>query len=299
MTKKAKILVSVNNKGGVGKSFLVQLLASYMAGVKKLNVLALDFDGQGNLSTRFLNDVKVKTGGKYTPPLHPDFDVNNPDDDWDGYSSSSHIYFDEPGMQIVGYPTPLENLTILPSHARLMFTVETNRDKLNMSEEEVYNVPSEIFTPEAVAEWGYDLVIIDTPPNIGMITKGCIRAATDAIIPFELSHKSIQGFNSMFSEIEEQNASKPKSKATNLIGFVANKASYNKRNTQQNITDKILENEKWGPFLIPHQIRDTVEADRVDTIGEDLMMPYTISKTSNLRVDAEAIGEFVYKKLGF
>ena len=45
MVKKAKILVSVNNKGGVGKSFLVQLLASYMAGKKNLNVLALDFDG--------------------------------------------------------------------------------------------------------------------------------------------------------------------------------------------------------------------------------------------------------------
>lgn len=298
MPKRAKVLVSVNHKGGVGKSFIVQLLASYFAGIKKLNVLAIDFDPQGNLSTRFLNDVKKKTDGYYTPPIHPEYDPNS-EDEWDGYSSAAHIFFDKPGMEIVAYDTELDNLSLLPSNARLIETLENHRDQMEISYEEAKDIAVDFFDPVKMGEeFGFDVVIIDTPPAMGLVTQSAIKAATHAIIPFEYSSKSYSGLSSMLAKISAINETKVASKQTKLIGFVANKVSYNKRGTQMNYREKML-NSKFGELLLNSEVRDTVDADRVDTVGEDLLMPFTgLEKGKILREDATALGEEVYKALG-
>ena len=74
MTKninKAKILVVANNKGGVGKTVLTQLLISYAVTVLGLRVLAVDGDGQANLSKRVVKDDRLELPAKYFPPIHP------------------------------------------------------------------------------------------------------------------------------------------------------------------------------------------------------------------------------------
>ena len=58
--KKAKIVVIANNKGGVGKTVLAQLVISYAVTILDLRVLAVDGDGQANLSKRIVKDNRFE-----------------------------------------------------------------------------------------------------------------------------------------------------------------------------------------------------------------------------------------------
>ena len=218
MAKKTKVLVVANNKGGVGKSLICQLVATYLAYNKKLKVLTLDFDPQGNMSYRFLRDTRIREMSSYRPPLHPEYDPTNPeDDDWNGLSSALDMWTEQP---VVPYPTELENLDILPSNADLIKAIEGF--EFSDTLEGVINRPYEFFNLDEFQECGYDVVLIDTPPAKGPLTQAAIRAATHVLIPIELSNKSLQGLAGMIDLINRQNTYRPSNSQTQIIGLLQN-----------------------------------------------------------------------------
>jgi chromosome partitioning protein len=293
--KTPKVLVVANNKGGVGKSLISQLISTYIAFKKNKKVLALDFDPQGNMSYRFLRDTRIRDMSNYKPPLHPDYDPNDPDDNgWDGRSSALNMWTDNP---VVPYPTDLENLDILPSDASVIKDIEAFEysDTLESIVQRTYD----FFAMEEFIDCGYDLIIIDTPPAKGPLTQSAIRAATHILIPLELSNKSLQGLAGMVDLVNRQNVYRPINAQAQIIGLLKNKVDYNKRTPQTRIIDTITSNPMLSKLLIDDiEIHDSPRAIDIDEDQAPITAPYTeLKENDRFAMEAIALGEFVFNKV--
>jgi chromosome partitioning protein len=89
-----EIIAFVNNKGGVGKTTCSRTMAEYLSKVKKRPTLAIDFDPQCNFSHQYLHmEIDPAAPEGLMPPIHPDYDSADPDDnDWEGRSSIAEIF---------------------------------------------------------------------------------------------------------------------------------------------------------------------------------------------------------------
>lgn len=293
--KKPKILVVANNKGGVGKSLISQLISTYIAFKKNKKVLALDFDPQGNMSYRFLRDTRIRDMSSYKPPMHPEYDPNDPDDEgWDGRSSALDMWTENP---VVPYPTDLENLEILPSDAGLIKDIEAF--EYSDSLESIVQRAYDFFAMDDFIECGYDLIIIDTPPAKGPLTQSAIRAATHILIPLELSNKSLQGLAGMVDLVNRQNVYRPANEQAKIIGLLKNKVDYNKRTPQTRIIDTIKSNPMLSKLLIDDiEIHDSPRAVDIDEDQAPITAPYTELKDNDrFAIEAITLGEFVYDKV--
>ncbi|KTD32180.1 putative chromosome partitioning protein ParA [Legionella nautarum] len=294
-TKNPKVLVVANNKGGVGKSLISQLISTYIAFKKNKKVLVLDFDPQGNMSYRFLRDTRIREMSNYKPPLHPDYDPNNPEDDgWDGRSSALDMWTENP---VVPYPTDLDNLDILPSNAALIKGIESFEYSDTL--ESIVQRPYDFFAMDEFISCGYDLIIIDTPPAKGPLTQSAIRAATHVLIPLELSNKSLQGLAGMVDLVNRQNIYRPADVQAKIIGLLKNKVDYNKRTPQNRIIDTIKDNPMLNTLLIEDvEIHDSPRAVDIDEDQAPITAPYTELKDNDrFAIEAVALGEFVYNKV--
>lgn len=294
MNKRPKVLVVANNKGGVGKSLICQLIATYLSYKKNQKVLTLDFDPQGNMSYRFLRDTRAREMSSYRPPIHPEFDPNDPDDaEWGGMSSALDMWTGEP---VVPYPTELENLDILPSNASLIRAIENF--EFITSLDEIIQRPYDFFGLEDVIEEGYDVVVIDTPPAKGPLTQAAIRAASHVLIPIELSNKSLQGLAGMIDLINRQNAYRPKSSQTKIIGLLQNKVAYNKRGPQNKVIDSISQDAVLGNLLLEDVVlHDSPRAVEIDHDQAPVTMPYELKDSDRFAKEAVQLGEYVFKSL--
>lgn len=293
--KKPKVLVVANNKGGVGKSLISQLISTYIAFKKEKKVLVLDFDPQGNMSYRFLRDTRIRDMSNYKPPLHPEYDPNDPDDEeWDGRSSALDMWTSNP---VVPYPTDLENLDILPSDASLIKDIEAFEYSDTL--ESIVQRPYDFFSMKDFLECGYDLILIDTPPAKGPLTQSAIRAATHVLIPLELSNKSLQGLAGMVDLVNRQNVYRPANSQAKIIGLLKNKVDYNKRTPQNRIIETIKANPMLKKLLIEDvEIHDSPRAVDIDEDQAPITAPYTeLSDSDRFAVEAVKLGEFVYKKV--
>jgi len=294
MLKIPKVLVVANNKGGVGKSLISQLISTYLAFKKNLKVLVLDFDPQGNMSYRFLRDTRMRDMSNYKPPMHPDYNPAE-DDDWNGKSSALDMWTDN---LVVPYPTDLEMLDILPSDASLIRDIENF--EYSKSLEEIVQRPYDFFSMPDFIECGYDVVLIDTPPAKGPLTQSAVRAATDVLIPIELSNKSLQGLAGMVDLVNRQNVYRPANKQAKIIGLLKNKVDYNKRGPQIRIIETIKNNAILRPLLIEDvEIHDSARAIDIDEDQAPITAPYTeLKENDRFAVEAMALGEYIYKSLG-
>lgn len=212
------ILAVVNNKGGVGKTTVSRILTEYFSKIKQERVLAIDLDPQANFSNRFLpmEIDEYQAEGKI-PPLHPDYDPDDPEDhDWDGRSSIAGIFF---GESVIPYATTIKNLEILPSHsARLLLAEAVTREEVV---EKVYNQLAKFLILDEVRML-YDRIIIDTPPSKGPLTISVIRAATDILIPSLMEPQPIEGIYGMLHLWKSESLRRNESNPLNLIGVLPN-----------------------------------------------------------------------------
>jgi chromosome partitioning protein len=296
--EQAKILVIANNKGGVGKTVLAQLIISYAVTVLGLRVLAVDGDGQANLSKRIVKDDRLELPAKYFPPIHPEYNQEKYPN-WDGVSSLASLYVkDQP---IAVYPSyEYENLKVIPAHNEILKKIEEKQFDSSLSYEDLYDIPRRFFDPKRMAQAGFDLVVADCAPAISITSVGLMRAATHTVMPFQLQEKSCEGLNAMLHCFHEQNDTKPRSQSSKLIGFLANQKAWNKRTGQDDQRKKLEESVYIKPYLIPFELRDSGDMAKVDMKGADLAMPFNgLKKNSTLRIDAINACNYIFKKMGF
>jgi chromosome partitioning protein len=154
-----KIIAVANIKGGVGKTTLTQHLAVGLA-KKGKRVLAVDSDCQANLSTGF--GVYVKEDEPYI---------------------YDYLMGDRPLMDVA---LEREGVLLVPSCLGLAAAdVELSRQP-----------GADILLREALKQEigrNFDYVILDSQPDLGLLTRNCLAAADSVIIPMQSEFFSLDG----------------------------------------------------------------------------------------------------------
>ena len=164
----AKIISLVNQKGGVGKTTSAVNLASYLAAAGKF-VLLVDLDPQGNASSGSGIDIRKLGKSLY----HAMISGEHPDN--------------------VILKTELFGHDVLPA-SRDLAGAGVELVHLDNREFKLYDVLRQIRT-------GYDYIIIDSPPSLGLLTINGLVASDEVIIPVQTEYYALEGLSQLLETI--------------------------------------------------------------------------------------------------
>jgi chromosome partitioning protein len=157
----ARVLAVANQKGGVGKTTTAINLATSLA-LDGQRVLLVDVDPQGNLTSGV--GLKGHRG--------------------EGGTMYEALMSNAPPESVV-IPTQVTNLFIIPADRNL-----------TGAELELVNVPEREHRLRRVLESlrpRFDLVFIDCPPSLGLLTLNALVAADAVLIPLHCEYFALEG----------------------------------------------------------------------------------------------------------
>lgn len=173
----AHVISTINLKGGVGKTTTTVALAEFLSGEFGKRVLVIDLDPQTNATTvligeeawRDLNTAKHTLATLFTDALRPDREPPAFD-------------LDATLQRRVSPVADVRTVDLLPSSLDLIDV----QDKLaSMPSGQFYsNNPTDLLR-RAVRPLldDYDFVLVDCPPNLGIVTLNGLRISDGYIIP--------------------------------------------------------------------------------------------------------------------
>lgn len=290
-----RVLGVMFRKGGVGKttfsSVIAQEFGLHGAGPNRdKRVLLLDMDTQQNLSSAFLPMEKDPRFKGFMPPLHPNYDANDPDmSDWDGRSSSADIFS---GKEVFPYPVKdFPFLDILPAVSEQLQDVEmVRKDEVR---EKITDRLRDFFMLREVQE-EYGLIIVDTPPGEGAINRSVLRACTDVIIPAIMEEKSTQGLVHILEMCAKENAYREE--AINILGIVPNLFDGRYAAHHAKLAE-LQKDPKLNEVLADFIVRRLADFPRLDATGVTPATIFGLPKSSEARIEAETLCSYTRRKL--
>lgn len=182
----ARKIAIANQKGGVGKTTTAFNVGVALA-LKRKKTLLVDLDNQASLT--------ISVG---LEPLEMDKNISHIMDD-KGIKTKNCIYNIRPGLDIITSDISLaaiETTIILkPSPEKILSKALKQIDK------------------------DYDYIVIDCPPQLGMLTINALVAADSVIIPVKTDYLSYRGLNLMLDSIAE--IKQINNRSLEVIGIVA------------------------------------------------------------------------------
>lgn len=167
MTRVRNIIAIANQKGGVGKTTTAINTASYLAR-DGMRVLLVDLDPQGNSTSGLAVDKYKLKSSIY------DILINN-----------------EPASQVV-VPTKIKGLDLLPANSTLA-----------AAEVELSGVLArEQVLTKALEGLDYDLIMIDCPPSLGLLTVNGFVASNYILIPVQSEYFALEGLSELLNTIK-------------------------------------------------------------------------------------------------
>lgn len=165
----AKVIAIVNQKGGVGKTTTALSIGSYLAEAGRF-VLLVDMDPQANATAGLGVEHRSVTAGVYEVLA--------------GLASAREAI----------RPTAQEGLALLPASGALaganVELVTADRREFRLAD-----VLLEI-------RHHYDIVLIDCPPSLGLLTVNALVAADAVLIPVQAEYYALEGLGQLLETIE-------------------------------------------------------------------------------------------------
>ena len=160
----ARVIAIVNQKGGVGKSTTAVNLGASLALLGR-RVLVIDIDPQGNTTTGVGVDKRAVERDVYSVLLG-----NTP-------------------LAEVVRPTEVENLFIVPATLNLA-GAEVELVSTLQRENRLKSALSKVVGD-------YDIILIDCPPSLGLLTINALTAASEVIIPVQAEYYALEGLSQL------------------------------------------------------------------------------------------------------
>ena len=286
-----EVIAFVNNKGGVGKTTCSRLMAEYLSKTKKMRTLCIDFDPQCNFSHQYLHmEIDPAAPEGLMPPIHPDYNPENPEDvDWDGRSSIAEIFY---GQGVVPYPTYVENLDIAPGHADKLLTAEAVR-RSEVVERVHKQLSNFLHSPDVEA--AYDAVVIDTAPSKGPLTVSVIKAATHIVIPSVMEEQPVQGIYGMLQLWMQESLSRDKSRPINLIGILPN--MFKQTRLHRDILKSLRDNSTLGKYVLPVKFSQRIVFAEVDAADSNPRSIFDFAGHHVAKQEAMEVCSYITKRI--
>lgn len=253
-----KIISIVNNKGGVGKTTSAVNIAYYLS-IKGLKTLLIDADPQGNATSYLLNENKSTMGTFF-----------------DAYKKDSIKEFI--------LETGRKNLYILPANMSL--------GKAEIEMLSIINKDSKMKKLLKQIENNFDIVIIDTAPNLSVLTINSLVASNSIYIPVKVGGFEFDGIRNVLEILEQIKEINPSINAKAFFTQFDGRNSLNKELSTQ-IKEQI-QKEFECDFLNSY-IRNNIKLSESILSNESI---FEYDKNSNGSIDYKNLAEEILIKEG-
>ena len=159
-----KRIAFINEKGGTGKTTLAVNTAAWLAANKKLKVLVIDMDSQGHAGKSLGLDVEGIDAGAYEI-------LSGEADSW----------------RDAVHTTRIKGLNIIPGNKRLAgLAQQLGTDKVDMGR-------LKVILEQVERSGEFSAVVMDSPPSLGPLSLNVMAAASDIIVPVQLTYLALEG----------------------------------------------------------------------------------------------------------
>ncbi len=257
-----RVIVISNQKGGVGKTTTVANVGHALAARGK-RVLLVDVDPQANLTLGLGVAEQAEQKNIVAVLRHEDR-----------------------GLASLIVETKTPNLFVVPSHIDL-----ANAEQLAAGRFSRERIVRDSITDQLRQE--FDYILLDSPPNFGLLSDNCMVAADEVIIPVAAHYYAVQGMSALLERLRMvQKHLNPTLTVLGLLAtrydnrallckeVVAKLPSYKQRVFKTIITEaiKVAEAPAWSQTVIDFK-------------------PYSLSATQHHNLAAEIEGEEVHEVL--
>ena len=217
---RAQVIAVAAQKGGVGKTTTAVHLAAGLAMYHHLQVLLIDLDNQGHVASSLRSHLRARAS----------------------QTVSSTLMQPEPDLAAAVLPTQIPGLSITSADKQLgqteaMLAARIGRELL--LQRALRNVRGQ-----------FDVIVLDCPPNLGLLTLNALSAADHVLIPCDLSVLALEGVDDLLRTLDQLQWSLGRS--PNLLGLLHTRVD--KRNQKQNAAIRRAVADKYAGLPLHSEI---------------------------------------------
>ncbi len=236
----ARVVAVANQKGGVGKTTTSVNLGAACAELGH-RVLIIDLDPQGNASTGLGIDPRGLNKSMYDVLLH-----DTPLDDAIEAAAVKNLFVAPANLDLAG--AEVELVPAMSRETRLRRAIDAVRDD-------------------------FDIVFIDCPPSLGLLTVNAFTAAVEVLVPIQCEYYALEGLGQLLRNVDS--VKRQLNANLNLSAIVL--VMYDARTKlAQQVADEVRDH--FGPLVCQAVIPRAVRISEAPSFGQPITVFDPVSR---------------------